>query len=108
LYDKILDINENVFWAANGEDADSSNRLLDGLDTLMAKTVHDLDLTGGKNIGLKKSQKVDCSPKNYVGFADYGDSFGPNTKKGYVASIEIPMSVLCDEHGNAGKFLVSE
>jgi hypothetical protein len=92
-----MGINENTFWAANGESSASSYRLLKGLDLLMKGATQEYDFTDGRNVGLKRLQNVDCSPEKYKGFADYGDRFGPNDKNNFIASIEIPMDVLCKE-----------
>ncbi|KAI6218183.1 hypothetical protein M3Y99_01722600 [Aphelenchoides fujianensis] len=86
LYDKILNISENTL-------------LLTGLNSLMSLNDVDLDLTHGENVGLTRMKKPSC--EKHAGFADYGDSFGPSDRGGFLASIEIPVESLCDENDAA-------
>lgn len=68
----------------------------------MSGTENDLDLTTGKNFALKRLQKIDCNSANTVGFGDYGDGFDDtNSNKDFIASIEIPADVVCDQSGNS-------
>ncbi|KAI6219231.1 hypothetical protein M3Y95_01117400 [Aphelenchoides besseyi] len=98
LYDKILNINENTLWAANDENAGTTYKLLNGLHSLMSLTNYTLNLTQGRNVGITRTNQTNCNPHEYVGFADYGNSFGPNNQGGYLASIEIPLSALCSQN----------
>jgi hypothetical protein len=103
----VLGVDEDTLWAANGNNAGTTPRLLKGLDLLMTGTKYNLTLLDGKNFGLQRSENPECSSERYAGLADYGDKFAPNTEKNYVASIEIPMDVLCGDAGTPCKSCIN-
>ncbi|KAI6242566.1 hypothetical protein M3Y99_00223400 [Aphelenchoides fujianensis] len=81
IFYETVNISENTMWAANDEDATSTTSL-----------VH------GQNVGVTRKQQPDCDKP--VGFADFGDSFGPPDGRDFLASIEIPIESLCDDENS--------
>lgn len=67
MFDHVLNVDENTFWAANDEDGDSTNRLRVGIENLMYNTHADHSSLDGKNFGLQRINSTDCDPKKYAG-----------------------------------------
>ncbi|CAD5227965.1 unnamed protein product [Bursaphelenchus okinawaensis] len=103
LFDKSLEIPEEVMREANTEHADSTAKFIRSIDQILSKSKYDLTLNNGTSLAMFKLLNVECS-QDIIGVSMYSDTFDwTSSRDNAIASIEFNKDIVCAQENTDGK-----